>query len=691
MASKGIVEEYYKPENIKRLHIVSCRIGNLDLSSCSSLTFLSIMESTIGTINLTNTGNLEQITMDHVSGLSELSLVHNTKLKELSITTCKDFKEIDLSNNVNLLTLTIRNTLLTNLDIYSKRMRLIDIIYNKLESFTYSSHDLEKLFIDGNGLRKLSLDAPNLTALHIQKNKIKTIDLAKYPRLDIFLARKNKLSHINYNKNIKDVDVSYNKLTDISLENLPLTRFICTNNPLAHVSMKNCPKVKELRLDNNQIKEISIENSSITQLSLSHNMLNRLDVSTVKIKKLFCKYNNLTSLILSEHIKTLKCSHNKLTFFDNLYNIKYLNCKDNEIRRLDLTSPNIERVKFINNPLEEVIVLCQDTPIDLRNFPNDDILPLHIDEADMLAYQFFSHLNAKSLQQCVDIAMGYISSGHKKIYLLQSFGASRDELIKHGFVCENYFALLYDDLTLRCMEIFNKTGAWFYSSLEHHLERGIMENNSSGLILFYPEYVYKQTGRAINNMSIYKVPTYRVLNDVGDDEILIRVSRYSKSASSGLFYTNTTSENFCGTFYFCEPDSLVRLSVKKDRFREYPTKTHALMDIDSSNEILSDEIFMSQYKDFDSILNGSMILGKFCKNYPNLTPEEQKIVADKLYYNNKYDAWEDPLDQILCLKGKELGIDVFVFNYVPGTTRINGEVLDTRSRPESFKSLVYPN
>jgi hypothetical protein len=50
---------------------------------------------------------------------------------------------------------------------------------------------------------------------------------------------------------------------------------------------------------------------------------------------------------------------------------------------------------------------------------------------------------------------------------------------------------------------------------------------------------------------------------------------------------------------------------------------------------------------------------------------------------------EDWFDQILCLLAKKMNIELVVLTRMVGAKQIVQEVLDARSREDSFKSLVF--
>jgi hypothetical protein len=58
------------------------------------------------------------------------------------------------------------------------------------------------------------------------------------------------------------------------------------------------------------------------------------------------------------------------------------------------------------------------------------------------------------------------------------------------------------------------------------------------------------------------------------------------------------------------------------------------------------------------------------------------------HFNDSLIAIEDFLDQPLCVLARELGFEVVLLTTMTGNSRIVAEVLDARSREESFDSVV---
>jgi hypothetical protein len=52
-------------------------------------------------------------------------------------------------------------------------------------------------------------------------------------------------------------------------------------------------------------------------------------------------------------------------------------------------------------------------------------------------------------------------------------------------------------------------------------------------------------------------------------------------------------------------------------------------------------------------------------------------------------AQEDDLDQPICIFAKKRNIDILILTHMVGSSQVVTEILDTRDRTDSFKSLLY--
>lgn len=189
---------------------------------------------------------------------------------------------------------------------------------------------------------------------------------------------------------------------------------------------------------------------------------------------------------------------------------------------------------------------------------------------------------------------------------------------------------------------------------------------------------------------------------------VIPISRYSQGINTGLYHNQPHTQSYCGTFYYVEPSSYTLLSMGSiDKILIRPNKLlmaeymasnvqlsynirsllqHQIDDVYEGivYRVRSDELLNGQYddafiKDQFKIFNttGVSSIFKFNHNY-----QVNGI------YNNWIYSLEDYLDQPLCLAGKYLGFNVLIFSKMVGIHRFVEELLDTRSREISFKSLI---
>jgi len=155
--------------------------------------------------------------------------------------------------------------------------------------------------------------------------------------------------------------------------------------------------------------------------------------------------------------------------------------------------------------------------------------------------------------------------------------------------------------------------------------------------------------------------------------VIVPVSRYGCTTGGCYNKKVTDFDNFCGTFYYFEPASDIVLRGHKMLVIENKYMAMKYFKLDPKDYISKDFFGKSLKKDF---------LGKI--------PIFKKMAADKSFgiFNEKLYAVEDDFDQILCMTAKNAGIDLILFAYMTGRKRIVSELLDTRSRTESFGNLL---
>ena len=212
----------------------------------------------------------------------------------------------------------------------------------------------------------------------------------------------------------------------------------------------------------------------------------------------------------------------------------------------------------------------------------------------------------------------------------------------------------------------------------------------------------------------------------GEIRYLIPVTRYAGGMSKGLYHDENKDENFCGTFFYHEPQSTTFLSysTRDDffnksecavSFRGGNIKDYSLYNRTIAKHISGvwpADMMMTPseaYKEKLSYLNTNEWRTRNGPTVNNKTPFDDMLkdrmnpgwrdrvpFVDDLPQTKRYAgylsgmyAMEDDLDQEICLGGKQRGLDIIVLTNMIGMYQVVTEVLDCRSRSECFANLVY--
>jgi Leucine-rich repeat (LRR) protein len=201
---------------------------------------------------------------------------------------------------------------------------------------------VEYLFLSDNKITKIdNIDhLINLQAIDLSSNRLVKLDNLP-ENIQEISARNNKLNDISYIiklKDLKRLDISYNKITVIptnyaesivadyncisTLQYMPfITSLICSYNLLESISGDNIPVITELDCSNNKIKCIQNFNC-LELLHCSYNLLG--DIKNIpRLKYLDCTDNPLiTRIEYFKNLEELICSYNKDLKISSKYNIK---------------------------------------------------------------------------------------------------------------------------------------------------------------------------------------------------------------------------------------------------------------------------------------------------------------------------------------------------------------------------------
>ena len=176
----------------------------------------------------------------------------------------------------------------------------------------------------------------------------------------------------------------------------------------------------------------------------------------------------------------------------------------------------------------------------------------------------------------------------------------------------------------------------------------------------------------------------------------VPVARYATGMSGGLYFGDTQGTQYCGTFYYLEPDSNVFLYFKSALRVKDKIAAAEMLDVDINMEDLhvvepDDDLYMTPQDFFDKY--PEKVIGidydpnetyNLEELFPNLQYDRKYYVAHILNYY----ADQDSLDQAICEAAKTEGYDVIILEKMVGSRQIVSEVLDVRDRMESFDNLV---
>lgn len=347
------------PKNIESIHLSDFNISNnLNFEKFSKLNYLLLninhikiksLPTSLKYLSLTNSDSSKDVIFHHFDVLYKLEycLLDGYTLKNLSIKNnnihtlilinCKCL-ERDIHNNIQLLTLIIKNCIFT------------DAIF---------------------------LDFINLNTLILNNNtNLNTSD---------FFSSFSTCEHISLinNKYDKEQDSLEILLINQALSNAKLKHFT-----LNDFQLKLYPKFKS-----NLITNLSLKNTNLYNLSLIKNLTNLTDLD--------CSYNNLDSKDIEYMqglpIKKLNIQETGIMEFDllnKLVNLVELNISNNFISTISLPQ-NLEKINLSMCEFENVQILNNIFPESIKNIILDDV------SLNMFDYIYFpSSLRILSMQNC---------------------------------------------------------------------------------------------------------------------------------------------------------------------------------------------------------------------------------------------------------------------------------------------------
>lgn len=260
--SDGSVKIYGSKTLITFLYCPLASLTGLNVSNCENLEMLSCYGNGLSVLDLTKNSKLYYIDCGH-NVLSELDVTHNPALIYMD---CQDnrLKSLDITKNEELLYLYAQ----TNFE-----MGNIDFSHNKKirEILAYGSTNMTSLDVSNNlDLMRLSVDQTGLSTLDLSKNtellilnigltKITSIDLSKNTKLrELYLDQKTP-----YEYRHKTLDLSNNP---------ELIRLFASDNDFTELDLSKNPKLQSLFINGNNLKNLDLSNNQeVIELMIRNN------------------------------------------------------------------------------------------------------------------------------------------------------------------------------------------------------------------------------------------------------------------------------------------------------------------------------------------------------------------------------------------------------------------------------------
>lgn len=313
-----------------------------------------------------------------------------------------------------------------------------------------------------------------------------------------------------------------------------------------------------------------------------------------------------------------------------------------------------------------------------------------------------------------------------------SFGVS--EIEKY---MEDRYLNRYDKKTLafwygvRMLQpIFQK---WTFYNTDKVEQRAQQTPESfSSMINGLHDNVFKESRRAKTRMHMFRTVDSKTIATAAEAVDMIPVARYAEGMKGSLFYDDEDArkQSYCGTFYYYEPESTVFLKhgkilrVKDKREAAEKLGIHSVhrkwhrglkeseSDYLRRSEITREKILRIALSDektaslmftprelIDFFKNNNISLDGESENYARLRyivngPPKRlfNMQPNRKYYCGhvlRLYALQDFLDQPICTAAYKQGYDIVVLTHMVGSRQMVTEVLDVRSREESFANLHY--
>lgn len=316
--------------------------GEIQVSEAQAIKYLSVSSSSSPLYGIADLTGIESFTnlvyLEIDCTLTSIDLTQNIALQGLDLYGGTFFNSLNLSQNVNLITLKCSSNVLTNLDLTNNtNLEYLDCSSNLLTNLNLSQNvQLKYLLTHVNQLANLNISGlTNLKRLIVFNNNLVNLDLSNLSSLEDFMCGSNQLTALNLSdlSNLKIIDCQLNFLTDLNFsQNNNIYFILCAFNEIDNLNLTGLVNLEKL--------------------NCSNNLLTNLDVSELhSLNELWCNDNQLTWL----NAKNGTESWETLYFAENP-NLNYI-CVDEE----NLASVQ-QQCLYANIPNCNVNSYCSFTP-----------------------------------------------------------------------------------------------------------------------------------------------------------------------------------------------------------------------------------------------------------------------------------------------------------------------------------------
>lgn len=339
-----------------------------EITSLKKLTLDGCQQS----LTLSNSPNLEAISMNYTDNLTTFTYPLLPALKELNVDN-GGLSTLNTANIPNIEKLILGGTRFVSLDV-SSLTHLIEYgmsSYELLPTFTLGDMpQLESLWIGGQNVNAMNLyNLPGLKNLDINLTDIAVLDLSGCPNLVSLTCGASAgstngtvitdlgLEDVPLLENLKCINVG---LTALDLAPVPALKTLdCSNNAITSLDLSAVPQLASLKCFSNNLTALNVSPApALKMLDCSYNQITAIDVTALLLLESFsCNANPLAGpLDVSNctHLQSLSCWQTNRTSLDvsALTDLRYLDFSSNSISQIDLShSPKLSFLRASNNAL----------------------------------------------------------------------------------------------------------------------------------------------------------------------------------------------------------------------------------------------------------------------------------------------------------------------------------------------------